>query len=140
MERIKSGKETTRNSTQDTLTLEEEDDEDKHLNSTQNPLDDNETSLLVSMINGKMDDGIWINAKTTASQDLHMKYDKKEEITLEEQIPKEFHEWLDVFDKKKADQFPEERVWDHKIELKPGFEPNSFKTYSTILPWKNKSS
>jgi len=37
---------------------------------------------------------------------------------------------LDVFDERKADCFPEERVWDNKIELKDGFVPKSFKNYN----------
>ena len=41
-----------------------------------------------------------------------------------------FHEFLDVFDETKVDRFPETRPWDHKIELKEGFQPKSFKTYN----------
>jgi len=54
---------------------------------------------------------IWINAKTTTSQLLHQTHDeKKKDIPLKEQIPEEYHEFLDVFDEKKADQFPEDRI------------------------------
>jgi len=49
---------------------------------------------------------------------------------LKEQIPEEYHKFLDVFNEKKADQFPEEQIWDHKIELKDGFVPKSFKNYN----------
>ena len=45
-------------------------------------------------------------------------------------IPKEFHEYLDVFLEEKAARFPKSRSWDHKIELKEGFIPKSFKTYN----------
>ena len=56
---------------------------------------------------------------------------KKEVLPLEEQIPKEFHEYLDIFSEKKAAaQFPEPRHWDHKIEMKEVFLPKSFKTYN----------
>ena len=51
-------------------------------------------------------------------------------MPLEDQIPKEFHEFLDVFSKKSAVQFPKPRSWDHKIELKDTFVPKSFKTYN----------
>ena len=54
----------------------------------------------------------------------------KEGLSLEEQIPKEYHEYLDVFDKDKADWFPSSWSWDHKIELKEGFQPKSFKSYN----------
>ena len=50
-----------------------------------------------------------------------------------EQILKEYHEYIDVFNENKADRFPESRPWDHKIELKEGFQPKSFKTYNLTL-------
>jgi Reverse transcriptase (RNA-dependent DNA polymerase) len=37
---------------------------------------------------------------------------------------------LDIFGKKKAHPFPESRPWDHKIKMKEGFEPKSFKNYN----------
>ena len=40
---------------------------------------------------------------------------------MEEQIPKEFHKYLDVFSEEKAARFPEPKKWDHKIELKDTF-------------------
>jgi len=74
---------------------------------------------------------IWINAKTTTSQLLHQTHgEKKKDVLLKEQIPEEYHEFLDVFDEKEADRFPEERIWDHKIKLKDGFVPKSFKNYN----------
>ena len=39
-------------------------------------------------------------------------------------------EFLDIFDEKWASQFPDRQSWDHKIGLKPGFEPKSFKNYN----------
>ena len=42
-------------------TIREEEDEDEYLNSTQNPLDDNELSVLISLITGDTDDCEWIN-------------------------------------------------------------------------------
>ena len=55
---------------------------------------------------------------------------KKEVLPLEEQVLKEFHEYLDVFSEEKAARFPEPRTWDHKIEMKDTFIPKSFKTYN----------
>jgi len=49
---------------------------------------------------------------------------------LKEQIPEEYHEFLGIFNEKKAGQFPEEQIWDHKIELKDRFVPKSFKNYN----------
>ena len=55
---------------------------------------------------------------------------KKEEKTNEEFVPKEYHEYLDVFSEKKAAWFPETKPWDHKIEMTEGFEPKLFKNYN----------
>ena len=55
---------------------------------------------------------------------------KKEILPLEEQVPKEFHEYLDVFSEEKAARFPEPQTWDHKIKMKDSFVPKSFKTYN----------
>ena len=55
---------------------------------------------------------------------------KKLELTPQQLVPKEHHKYLDVFDEEKANRYPETRPWDHKIEMKPGFEPKSFKTYN----------
>ena len=52
---------------------------------------------------------------------------KKTEKMDGELIPKEYHEYLDVFSEEKAAQFPESKSWDHKIEMKEGFKPKSFK-------------
>jgi hypothetical protein len=51
-------------------------------------------------------------------------------LPVEEQIPKEFHEYLSIFLKETASRLPEHKPWDHKIELKPGFEPKAQKAFS----------
>ena len=38
-------------------------------------------------------------------------------------------DYHDVFDKKKAEQFPEPQPWDHAIDLKPDFVPKDCKVY-----------
>ena len=55
---------------------------------------------------------------------------KKKELSVTEMVPPEYHEFLDVFDERKANWFPESWPWDHKIEMKEGFEPKSFKNYN----------
>jgi hypothetical protein len=45
----------------------------------------------------------------------------------------EYDEYLDIFSEEKAHRFPESRPWDHKIEIKDGFEPKSFKNYNLTL-------
>ena len=112
-------------------TILEEEDREEHLNSTQNPLDDSEFSLLVSSITGDMDNSVWINSKSTTATRIQAEINlQKKVLPLEEQVPKEFHEFLDVFSEEKAARFPEPRSWDHKIELKDTFVPKSFKTYN----------
>ena len=54
-----------------------------------------------------------------------------------EQILKEYHEYMDVFNENKADHFPESQPWDHKIELKEGFQPKLFKMYN-LTPEEQK--
>ena len=111
--------------------ITEEEDEEEYLNSTQNPLDNNELALLVSAITGEMDNDLWINAKMSTATEIQAELNlKKKIVPLEEQIPKEFHEFLDIFSEEKAARFPESRPWDHKIEMKDTFIPKSFKTYN----------
>ena len=102
----RTGKKTTTTQTRKTIlqkenqfrtTITEEEDEEKHLNSTQNSLDDTELSVLISTITGDMDDYVWINSKPTMAIKLQAEINlKKEVLPLEEQVPKEFHEYLDI--------------------------------------------
>ena len=106
-------------------------DKKEHLNSTQQPLDVDELSVLISTIIGDADDITWINSKSSTATQIQAEINQQKKILpLEEQIPKEFREFLDVFSEEKAAQFPESRTWDHKIELKETFVPESFKTYN----------
>ena len=114
-----------------TTVMVEEEDREEYLNSTQNPLNDDELAVLISSITGDADNDIWINSKSTTATRIQAEINMQKQILpLEEQIPKEFHEFLDVFSEEKAARFPESRPWDHKIELKDTFVPKSFKTYN----------
>ncbi|HET6992228.1 MAG TPA: hypothetical protein VFJ43_12925, partial [Bacteroidia bacterium] len=111
-------------------TIAEEPDQDEGLNRTQNPAKD-ENILLAYIEETQRPNETWINAKTSTAIEFHLKHDEeKEDLPLKQQVPEAFHEFLDVFDEEKADRFPEPRSWDHKIELKEGFQPKSFKTYN----------
>ena len=73
---------------------------------------------------------LWINIKTGVAQELAQKEAKKQKTkTLKEMIPLELMDYHDVFDKKKAKQFPKPRPWDHAIDLKPDFIPKDCKVY-----------
>ena len=77
------------------------------------------------------EDEVWINTKTSNSIEFHLLHDiQKDNFLLTEQIPEEYHEFIRVFDEDEANRFPELRVWDHRIELKEGFQPKSFKNYN----------
>ena len=115
--------------------IEEIPDDDKWKNETINSIND-DMDLLIFYNNGDMDRNIWINAKSTMAMEIQAEINlKKKVLTLEEQIPKEFHDFLDVFLEEKAARFLESRPWDHKIELKDTFTPKSI----TCLH-KNKSN
>jgi hypothetical protein len=118
-------------------TITEETDQEENLNHTQNPTENNEI-LLAYIEEVQKPNETWINAKTSNAIEFHLQHDdKKDDLPLEQQIPEAYHEYLDVFDEKKADRFPDQRSWDHKIELKDGFQPKSFKTYN-LTPEKQK--
>jgi Reverse transcriptase (RNA-dependent DNA polymerase)/RNase H-like domain found in reverse transcriptase len=48
----------------------------------------------------------------------------------EQLVPAEYHKYLDIFSKEKAHRFPKSRPWNHKIKIKEGFKPKSFKNYN----------
>jgi hypothetical protein len=62
---------------------------------------------------------------------------KKADLPVETLIPEDLQHFLDVFDDNKANWFPESDVWDHKIDMKEGFEPKSFKNYN-LTPEEQK--
>jgi len=125
-----SWREFNKQTTRTPVTITEEEDEEAYLNSTQNPLDDSELSLLINTITSDTHNETWINSKSTTATQLQADINlKKKVLPVEEQIPKEFHEYLDVFSEEKAARFPKPRLWDHKIELKDSFIPKSFKPF-----------
>jgi hypothetical protein len=50
-------------------------------------------------------------------------------VDLRKKVPKEYHEYLNVFSEEAASRMPTRKVWDHKIELKEDFEPRSSGIY-----------
>ena len=103
-------------------TIMKEMNKQESLNHTQNPLPETELAALLTTILGNTSSDIWINAKTTTATEIQAKINQqKEDLPLTDQIPREYHQYLDVFDEVKAERFPESRPWDHKIKLKEGF-------------------
>ena len=106
----------------------EEEDLELTKNHSLNPLLDTDR-ILLELLN--IEDEVWINTETNMATSLVAEANsKKPELTPKQLIPEEYHEYLDVFDKEKANCYLELRPWDHKIEIKPGFEPKLFKTYN----------
>jgi Reverse transcriptase (RNA-dependent DNA polymerase) len=73
---------------------------------------------------------VWIHKTNIATELAIEENSKKTDKTDEQLVPAEYHEYLDIFSEKKAHRFPESRPWDHKIKMKEGFEPKSFKNYN----------
>ena len=123
--------------------VEEETNQENWKNHTINPIEelDNEeirNAVLISYIE-EMKTKVWINAKGNMAMELVIKEnEKKAELTNEELVLEDLHIFLDVFDKNKANWFPESNMWDHKIDMKKeGFEPKSFKNYN-LTPEEQK--
>ena len=70
-------------------------------------MEQNET--LIAMIDKLREESdLWINSKTTNSIEFHLQHnEQKETVSLTEQIPREYHEFINIFDEHKADRFPE---------------------------------
>src|ERR1700678_4264630 len=111
--------------------IEEVNDEEEFKTHTLTPLDKDDLSILIGLMDSMEPEEVWINARTNVATELAAEENKKKEGTpIEKLVPEEYHEYLDVFDEEKANRFPEERSWDHKIEIKEGFEPKLFKSYN----------
>ncbi|KAI0991779.1 hypothetical protein K3495_g16408, partial [Podosphaera aphanis] len=48
-------------------------------------------------------------------------------------LPSQYQDFLDVFDKKRAEILPPHRPWDHSIDLQPGKQPPAARPYSMNL-------
>jgi len=48
---------------------------------------------------------------------------------IEEMVPRRFHKYLKVFEKKDSERMPTRKTWDHAIDLRKGFVPKKGKIY-----------
>ena len=106
--------------------MEEQPDEEEWKNQTRNPINKDMNAIFIEFFDEEME----INKINIATELAIEDNKKKTEKTDEELIPKKYHKYLDVFSEEKAAQFPESKSWDHKIEIKEGFKPKSFKIYN----------
>lgn len=49
-------------------------------------------------------------------------------------VPRQYHQFLSLFDEEKAHRFPPKRPYDHAIDLKPDFIPKRHSPYPLSLP------
>jgi hypothetical protein len=49
--------------------------------------------------------------------------------SINEIVPEKFHWYLKVFEKKASERMPVRKLWDHVIDMKPGFEPKKAKIF-----------
>ena len=133
-------------------TISKEEDPDEWLTWTVNVLGTDYWDVLLSplieieeqimdkgtLINPKTN-SVWTCSKTNLATDLAIRENqKKDNLTDEQIVPPEYHEFLDIFDEKWASRFLNRWPWDHKIDLKPGFEPELFKNYNLTLAEQDK--
>ena len=110
-------------------TIEEQPDKEEWKTRTRNPINKNINAIFMELL----DKEIRINKINVATELAIEENKKKTGKTDKELVPKEYHEYLDVFNEEKAARFPESKPWDHKIGMKEGFEPKSFKNYNLTL-------
>jgi len=64
---------------------------------------------------------------------MEEKEDKEEDLielrAIEEMVPRQFHKYLKVFEKKDSERMPMRKAWDHAIDLREGFVPKKGKIY-----------
>ena len=61
--------------------------------------------------------------------------EEEDEIKIretEEMVPRWFHKYLKVFEKKNSERMPMRKTWDHVIDLREGFMPKKGKIYPLL--------
>jgi hypothetical protein len=85
------------------------------------------TSLVISMITGKITNDTredWMKTRMSHLQLFALEEEKKKERPKEEIVSKEFWKYLNtVFSEREVGRLPSCSSYDHKIEMKPGYEP-----------------
>jgi hypothetical protein len=91
--------------------------------------EEGDTVLLIDMQPAMEVRGIEIRAKFTQAQELAEAENQKKEKMTEEKIPEQYREFVKVFAKESFDALPDQKPWDHAIELKPGSKAVDCKIY-----------
>jgi hypothetical protein len=106
--------------------IEEVLDEEEPRNQMTLLLKENKLGVYIELL----ETNVWIHKINIAMELAIEENSKRQDKTDEQLVPAEYHKYLDIFSKEKAHRFPKSRPWDHKIEMKEGFEPKSFKNYN----------
>jgi Reverse transcriptase (RNA-dependent DNA polymerase)/Retroviral aspartyl protease len=113
--------------------IEEVVDDEESKNHMSLPLEEDKLGVYIKLL----ETDVWIH-KTNIATELAIEENSKKLDKIDKQlVPAEYHEYLDIFSKEKAHRFPKLRPWDHKIEMKEGFEPKLFKNYN-LTPAEQK--
>ena len=76
--------------------------EEENKNRTNNPIEEDKNTILIK----PSEETTWINKTNVATELAIKENDKKEKKTDKELVPKEFHDYLDIFSEEKAHRFP----------------------------------
>src|SRR5271168_1796794 len=75
--------------------IEEVNDEEEFKTHTLNPLDKDDLSILIGLMDSMEPEEVWINARTNVATELAAEENKKKEgIPIEKLVPEEYHEYL----------------------------------------------
>jgi hypothetical protein len=109
--------------------MEEVVDDEEMKNRMILPLKENKMGVYIELL----ETDVWINKTNITAELANEENSKKMDKTDKQLVPVEYHKYLNIFSVEKAHCFPESRPWDHKIEIKEGFEPKLFKNYNLTL-------
>ena len=56
----------------------------------------------------------------------------KSEAKVKKLVPEKFYKWIKVFGKKKSEQMPTRKIWNHVIDMKEGFVLKKGKVYPLL--------
>ena len=88
-----------------------------------------------SMINEEM---AIVRIMAEKEEELEKEEDLIELRTTDEMVPRWFHKYLKVFEKKESERMLTRKTWDHVIDLREGFVPKKGKIYPLLRVEREK--
>jgi len=106
----------------------EDDSEDNTADDEEPPLLEEGDRLFAVSLSAPFEE---IRASQTTSQRLAEAFHRNSapSKSFDDLVPKDLHDFYDVFAKESFDTLPERKPWDHAIELEPGSKPVNCKVY-----------